>query len=311
MTLRVYTHPISHLHITPPGHPERVARIETVERVLAEDRFAGLDRVEPPKATPEQVLRAHDSAYVDMVFDASPIEGIVSLDPDTHMVKDSLDAALYAAGANVAAVEAVMSGERHAAFAALRPPGHHAERDKAMGFCLFSSIAIGALHAIENLGASRIAIMDFDVHHGNGTQDVFWSDDRVMFASTHQMPLYPGTGATHETGEDGNIVNTPLGPMTGGKEMRAAFENRVIPAIRAHEPDLIMISAGFDAHVNDPLANLNWTAEDFRWATERLTDLAGELCDGRVVSTLEGGYDLDGLAESVAAHVEVLDAHAT
>ncbi|MEL7154677.1 MAG: histone deacetylase family protein, partial [Pseudomonadota bacterium] len=293
-----------------PGDPFRVARIETVEKVLAEDRFAGLDRAEPPKATPDQVLRAHDSAYVDKVFDTSPTEGIVSLDPDTHMVKDSLDAALYAAGANVAAVEAVMSGDTSAAFAAMRPPGHHAERDKAMGFCLFSSIAIGALHAIEHLGASRVAIMDFDVHHGNGTQDVFWADDRVMFASTHQMPLYPGTGATHETGEDGNIVNTPLGPMTGGTEMRAAFENRVMPAIRAHEPDLIMISAGFDAHINDPLANLNWTAEDFRWATERLTDLAGELCDGRVVSTLEGGYDLEGLAESVRAHMEVLDAHA-
>ena len=310
MTLRVYTHPISHLHVTPPGHPERVARIETVERVLDEARFGGLDRAEPPQATSEQVLRAHDVAYVDKVFDAAPSEGIVSLDPDTHMVKDSLDAALYAAGANVAAVEAVMSGETRAAFAAMRPPGHHAERDRAMGFCLFSSIAIGALHAIEHHGAARVAIMDFDVHHGNGTQDVFWADDRVLFASTHQMPLYPGTGAKHETGEHDTIVNSPLSPMTGGAEMRAAFENRVMPAIRAHAPDLILISAGFDAHVNDPLANLNWTAEDFRWATERLTDLAGELCDGRVVSTLEGGYDLDGLAESVAVHLEVLDAHA-
>ncbi|MEM7210834.1 MAG: histone deacetylase family protein [Pseudomonadota bacterium] len=310
MTLRVYTHPSSHLHVTPPGHPERVARIETVDRVLAEDRFAGIDRAEPPRATEEQLRRAHENAYVDRIFETSPEDGIVSLDPDTHMVKDSLEAALRAAGANVAGVEAVMSGETKAAFAALRPPGHHAERDRAMGFCLFSSIAIGALHAIESLGASRVAIMDFDVHHGNGTQDVFWADGRVMFASTHQMPLYPGTGAPSETGDDGNIVNSPLGPMTGGKEMRAAFEHRVMPAIRRHEPDLIMISAGFDAHANDPLANLMWTAEDFRWATERLTDLAAELCDGRVVSTLEGGYDLDGLAESVAAHVEVLQGHA-
>lgn len=310
MTVRVYTHPSSHLHVTPPGHPERVARIQTVDRVLGEDRFAGLDRAEPPKATEDQLKRAHDSGYVEKIYAASPDDGIVSLDADTHMVKDSLDAALHAAGANVAAVDAVMAGQTKAAFCALRPPGHHAERDRAMGFCLFSNIAIGALHAIESLGAGRVAIMDFDVHHGNGTQDVFWSDPRVMFSSTHQMPLYPGTGAPSETGEHGNIANAPLGPMTGGSEMRAAFENRVLPAIRKHEPDLIMISAGFDAHVNDPLANLMWTAEDFRWATERIVDLAAELCDGRVVSTLEGGYDLDGLAESVAAHLEVLDAHA-
>ena len=310
MTIRVYTHPSSHLHVTPPGHPERVARIETVDRVLAEDRFSDLDRAEPPKADTTQLTRAHDEGYVEQIFKASPESGAVSLDPDTHMVKDSLDAALHAAGANVAAVEAVMSGEVRAAFAALRPPGHHAERNRAMGFCLFSNIAIGALHAVEALGAGRVAIMDFDVHHGNGTQDVFWADKRVMFSSTHQMPLYPGTGAPSETGEHGNITNAALGPNTGGNEMRAAFENRVLPAIRKHEPDLIMISAGFDAHMNDPLANLLWTAEDFRWATERIVDLSAELCDGRVVSTLEGGYDLDGLAESVAAHLEVLQAHA-
>ena len=177
------------------------------------------------------------------------------------------------------------------------------------GSVWFSNVCIGALHALEDLGVGRIAIMDFDVHHGNGTQDIFWEDPRVLFASTHQMPLFPGTGAIGETGE-GNIVNTPLAPMTGGTEMRMAFEQRVMPALAAHEPDLIMISAGFDAHANDPLANLNWTAEDFRWATERLCDLAAEKCDGRVVSTLEGGYDLDGLAESVTAHLDVLQAHA-
>ena len=197
-----------------------------------------------------------------------------------------------------------------AAFCAVRPCGHHAERERAMGFCLFSNIAVGALHALDHLGAGRVAIVDFDVHHGNGTQDIFWDDARVMFASSHQMPLFPGTGAEGERGEHDNIFNAPLRPLTGGAEMRAAFENRVLPAVRAHEPDLVMISAGFDAHAADPLANLQWTAEDFRWATERLCDLAGELCEGRVVSTLEGGYDLDGLAESVTAHLDVLKAHA-
>ena len=310
MSLSIYTHPSSHLHVTPPGHPERVARIETVDRVLANPKFAGATRVEAPGATPEQILRAHDGAYVEMIEKNVPEEGWVSLDPDTHMCPDSLTAAQNAAGANVAAVSAVVAGDARAAFCAVRPCGHHAERDRAMGFCLFSNVCIGALHGLEELGLGRIAIMDFDVHHGNGTQDIFWEDPRVLFASTHQMPLFPGTGATGETGE-GNIVNTPLDPMTGGREMRMAFEQRVLPAIAAHEPDLIMISAGFDAHTNDPLANLNWTDEDFRWATERLCDLAAEKCDGRVVSTLEGGYDLDGLADSVTAHLEVLQAHAS
>ncbi len=310
MTLRIYTHPSSHDHVTPQGHPERVARIETVDRVLAEDRFAGLDRAEAPEATRAQILRAHDERYVDLIVENAPTEGWVSLDADTHMSPGSLKAAHHAAGSNVAAVETVMNGEARAAFCAVRPCGHHAERARAMGFCLFSNIAVGALHALDALGAGRVAIMDFDVHHGNGTQDIFWNDPRVMFSSTHQMPLFPGTGAEDERGEHDNIYNAPLRPMTGGAEMRAAFENRVMPAIRAHEPDLIMISAGFDAHRDDPLANLNWSPEDFRWATERLCNLAGELCDGRVVSTLEGGYDLDGLATSAGAHLDALVAHA-
>ncbi len=306
--MRIYNHPSSYLHVTPPGHPERVARIETVDRVLGNDH-ADLPLVEAPAADDAQILRAHDSAYLDLIVSSVPDEGWTSLDPDTHMAPDSLTAARHAAGSNVAAVEAVMRGDVRAAFCAVRPCGHHAERDRAMGFCLFSNIAIGALHAIEELGAGRVAIVDFDVHHGNGTQDIFWQDPRVMFASTHQMPLFPGTGAANETGE-GNIYNAPLAPMTGGKEMRDAFEQRVLPAVRAHEPDLVMISAGFDAHAADPLANLMWTAEDFRWATERLCDVAADACDGRVVSTLEGGYDLDGLAESLSAHLDVLKSHA-
>jgi len=309
MSLRIYTHPSSHLHVTPPGHPERVARIETVDAVLASDAHAGHDRAEAPEATDAQILRAHAEPYLGLIRDRAPAQGWTSLDPDTHMCPDSLTAARHAAGSNVAAVEAVMGGKASAAFCAIRPCGHHAERDRAMGFCLFSNIAIGALHALDGLGAGRVAIVDFDVHHGNGTQDIFWDDGRVLFASTHQMPLFPGTGAASETGA-GNIVNTPLAPMTGGAQMRAAFEQRVLPALRAHEPDLVMISAGFDAHINDPLANLMWTADDFRWATERICDVAADCCDGRVVSTLEGGYDLDGLAESVSAHLDVLAAHA-
>ena len=310
MTLRIFTHPSSHDHVTPPGHPERVARIETIDRVLSQDRFALHDRAEAPQATRAQLIRAHTERYVDGIIAAAPEDGWASLDGDTHMSPGSLTAAYHAAGSNVGAVEAVMAGDAQAAFCAVRPCGHHAERERAMGFCLFSNIAVGALHALDHLGAGRIAIMDFDVHHGNGTQDIFWDDERVMFSSTHQMPLFPGTGAEGERGEHDNIHNAPLRPMTGTAEMRAAFENRVMPAIRAHEPDLIMISAGFDAHAADPLANLMWTKDDFRWATERLCDLAAELCEGRVVSTLEGGYDLDGLAESVTAHLDVLAAHA-
>ena len=307
--LRVYTHPSSHLHVTPPGHPERVARIQAVDRLLQTLPYNSLDRAEAPAATDEQLLRAHTARYLDMIVTNVPERGWVSLDPDTHMCPDSETAARHAAGSNVAAVEAVLAGEAGAAFCAVRPCGHHAERERAMGFCLYSSIAVGALHALDALGVGRVAIIDFDVHHGNGTQDVFWQDARVLFASTHQMPLFPGTGRASETGA-GNIVNVPLAPMTGGAEMRAAFEDHVLPAVRAHAPELVMISAGFDAHRDDPLASLQWTAEDFCWATERICELTAECCDGRVVSTLEGGYDLDGLAESLAAHLDVLSAHA-
>lgn len=310
MSLHIISHPSSHEHVTPPGHPERVARIETIDRVLAAEPFAALDRSEAPEATDAQLIRAHTTRYVEGIIQAAPTDGWTSLDGDTHMSPGSLGAARHAAGANIAAVEAVLGGKTQAAFCAVRPCGHHAERERAMGFCLFSNIAVGALHALEELGLSRIAIMDFDVHHGNGTQDIFWDDKRVLFASTHQMPLFPGTGAANERGEHDQIHNAPLRPMTGRAEMRAAFEDLVMPAIRSHAPELIMISAGFDAHADDPLANLMWTAEDFRWATERLCDLSAELCEGRVVSTLEGGYDLDGLAESATAHLEVLAAHA-
>ena len=309
MSVLVLSHPSSHEHVTPPGHPERVQRIETVDSVLGRAPYADLPRREAPAASDEHLTRAHPKAYVERIVELAPERGHVSLDPDTHMSPGSLEAARHAAGSNVAAVEAVVAGERNVAFCAVRPCGHHAEKTRAMGFCLFNNVAVGARHALDALGLERVAIVDFDVHHGNGTQDIFWDDTRVLFASSHQMPLYPGTGAASETGA-GNIVNVPLGPMTGGAEMRAAYEERVLPAVRDFAPQLLMISAGFDAHRDDPLANLNWLPDDFAWVTRELCALAADCCDGRVVSTLEGGYDLDGLAASLAAHLDVLIQHA-
>jgi acetoin utilization deacetylase AcuC-like enzyme len=309
MSVLILTHPSSHRHVTPPGHPERVARIETVDRVLASDAYAALPRAEAPAASDDQIERAHDPAYVAMVKARAPARGWAALDPDTHMCPDSLEAARHAAGAGIAAVEAEVGGAHKAAFCAVRPCGHHATRDRAMGFCLFNNVAIGARHAIDALGVGKLAIVDFDVHHGNGTQDIFWSEPRVMFASTHQMPLYPGTGALRETGV-GNIFNAPLNPMSGGREMRVAYEGIVFPALRAFDPDLIMISAGFDAHAQDPLANLNWLTGDFGWVTAEICKIAAACCAGRVVAMLEGGYDLDALASAVRAHLDALIAHA-
>ena len=308
MSVLVYTHPSSHQHVTPPGHPERVDRIVTLDALLAEAPYEDWPRAAPPEATEAELKRAHDDAYVDAIIAASPKDGWVSLDPDTHMCPDSLKAARFAAGSNIAAVDAVLDGTAKAAFCCMRPCGHHAEIDRAMGFCLFDNVAVGALHALEARGLDRVAIIDFDVHHGNGTQDIFESDGRVLFASSHQVPLFPGTGGAHETGV-GNIVNAPLQPMSGSLEMRAAYTNKILPAVRAFEPQLVMISAGFDAHHDDPLANLNWTPADFAWVTAEICKIAAECCEGRVVSTLEGGYDLDGLRESCRAHLDALDRH--
>jgi len=309
MSVLILTHPSSHDHVTPPGHPERVARIQAVDQLLSRAPYDGLPRIEAPAADDAALSRAHDPAYVEMIKARVPEEGWTALDPDTHMGPHSLTAARHAAGSVIAGVEEVLAGRHKAAFCAVRPCGHHAERDKAMGFCLFGNVAVGALQALETLGLSRIAIVDFDVHHGNGTQDIFWSDPRVLFCSTHQFPLYPGSGQAHETGA-GNIVNCPLAPGTDGAAMRQAFEATVLPALDAHEPELIMISAGFDAHRDDPLANLNWDEADFAWATEALCARARALCGGRVVSALEGGYDLAGLTGGVAAHLDALIAHA-
>lgn len=259
-------------------------------------------RVKAPLAEDKHILLAHPAAHLERIKSA----GIGALDPDTHMSAGSLNAALRGVGANIKAVDMVMASEAGNAFCAIRPPGHHAEKTTPMGFCLFGNVTIAAKHALENHGLSRVAIMDFDVHHGNGTQDLVWDDARILFASTHQMPLYPGSGAATETGAHGQIMNVPLPPESNGAVFRQKMQAQILPAINDFAPELILISAGFDAHRDDPLANLNWVEDDFVWATEQLCDLADKHCNGRLVSTLEGGYNLNALAASVAAHVTVL-----
>lgn len=307
MTTALFTHDDCFGHVTPPGHPERVERLRAVMAALDAPGFSVLDRRAAPLADRADLLRCHPEAYIAAVEAAIP-QGAdwVSLDADTHVMAGSLRAALRAAGACTAAVDAVVAGEVDNAFCAVRPPGHHAETSTAMGFCLFGSVAIAAKRALDHHGLSRVAIMDFDVHHGNGTQDLLWNEPRTLFASTHQMPLYPGSGAAQETGAHGNVLNVPLPPGAGGAAFRRAMETQVLPALDAFKPELVLISAGFDAHADDPLAQMELSEADFVWATRALCDLADNHCDGRVVSSLEGGYDLEALAASVAAHVEVL-----
>jgi acetoin utilization deacetylase AcuC-like enzyme len=306
MTTALITHPDCLNHVTPDGHPERVARLKAILAALEGEPFDVLQRVKAPLADKAQILRAHPADYYDRVLAVEPTKGWAMLDADTHMSRGSFAAGLRAAGANVKAVDMVISGVVDNAFCAVRPPGHHAETATSMGFCLFGNVVIGAKHALEHHGLSRVAIVDFDVHHGNGTQDLVWNDDRILFASTHQMPLYPGSGAPHETGGSGNILNIPLPPNADGAALRHAFETAILPALYAQKPEMIFISAGFDAHYADPLANLNFDEDDFAWVTQQLKTGAIELCQGRLVSTLEGGYDLDALAASVAVHVKVL-----
>ncbi|MFV0335407.1 MAG: histone deacetylase family protein [Tropicimonas sp.] len=306
MTTALFTHPECLGHITPEGHAERPERLRAVLAALSVPDFAALERREAPLATRAHLLLAHPQAHVAAIEAAIPAQGSVALDPDTHVMAGSLAAALRAAGAGIAAVDAVLAGEVANAFCAIRPPGHHAEAECPMGFCLFGNVAIGALHALDHHGLERVAIVDFDVHHGNGTQDILWNEARVLFCSTHQMPLYPGTGEAGEHGAHGNIVNAPLPPGAEGAAFRAAWETRILPALEAFRPELVLISAGFDAHRADPLAQLRLGEEDFAWVTERICDVADRHSGGRVVSTLEGGYDLEALAACVAAHVKVL-----
>ncbi|MBS9715352.1 histone deacetylase family protein [Pseudohalocynthiibacter aestuariivivens] len=306
MTTLLYTHPDCDAHVNPTGHPEQVARLEYIKAALKDPKFSSLIRREAPLGQEADVLRCHPQHHIDRITDAVPTAGWVSLDGDTSMSPGSLNAAYRGVGANVDAVDSVVSGAAQNAFVACRPPGHHAETETAMGFCLFGNVSIAAKHALDHHKLARVAIIDFDVHHGNGTQDLLWNERRAMFASTHQMPLYPGSGYESERGAFGNVLNVPLAPNSGSAAMRAAYDNVVLPAVEEFAPELILISAGFDAHRRDPLANLNWERDDFRWVTERICDVADAVCQGRVVSTLEGGYDLDALAASVAAHVGVL-----
>ncbi|MBL8299767.1 MAG: histone deacetylase family protein [Rhodanobacteraceae bacterium] len=305
MHLALYTHVSCLEHDPGSGHPESPARLQAVLEALDGDRFAGLDRIEAPRATRTQLELAHHGEHVAQIFALAPAAGSwLRIDADTVMSPASLDAALRAAGAVCAAVDGVLAARHKRAFCAVRPPGHHATAAEAMGFCLFNNVAVGARHALA-CGLARVAIVDFDVHHGNGTQDIFASDARVLYASTHEMPLYPGTGLRGETGA-GNIVNEPLPPGSGGSEFRAAYRDRVLPALDAFAPQLLFVSAGFDAHRLDPLANLNLAAEDYAWVTQELVALAEKHAHGRIVSSLEGGYSLTALRQSVQAHVAAL-----
>ncbi len=306
MATLLLTHPVFTLHAPPSGHPERPDRMRAIDKVLAHPLFAGLKRREAERAPADAILLVHPESHLRKIESNAPEPGdVVSLDPDTWMNEASMEAAYRAAGAGIAAVDAVLKGEVANAFCAVRPPGHHAETSRAMGFCLFSSIAIAAHHAIARHGLERIAVVDFDVHHGNGTQEIFWSNRDLFYGSTHQMPLFPGTGAARETGV-GNIWNAPLRAGDGTAQFREALEARIFPALIAHRPELILISAGFDAHRNDPLGGLELTEADFAWVTLKLMDIADRMSGGRVVSMLEGGYDLTGLSRSVAAHVQAL-----
>ncbi len=305
MPTALFTHASGFEHDTGEGHPERIDRLRAVTQAMEVEEFQLLDRRDAPEADRTQLIRVHDAAYVDDVFASIPDSGHRHLDADTVVSPGSGRAALHAAGAVCAAVDAVMAGEVRNAFCAVRPPGHHAEADRAMGFCLFNNIAVGAAQAQAVHGIDRVAVIDFDVHHGNGTQAMFERDASRFYGSIHQFPFYPGTGAAQETGV-GNIVNVTMTAMSGTLEVRREADRVLFPALQDFAPELLMISAGFDAHQLDPLGGLNWTDGDYTWLTERLLEIAGKHAENRVVSVLEGGYSLSGLASATAAHVRTL-----
>ena len=305
-TLKIVTDASFALHPVPLGHPERPDRILEIWKVLEED-FADIERLKAPKADAEAVARVHGERYLEYIASHAPTEdgALAMVDGDTHMGRHSLEAALRAVGGAMLGVDQVMTGEAGHVFLAARPPGHHAEPGRPMGFCLFATAAIAAQHARARHGLTRVAVLDFDVHHGNGTQAAFWEDGDLHFASSHQMPLFPGTGAVDETGV-GNIYNAPLDAGMDGATVTSIWKEHLIPKVRAAKPELIIISAGFDAHVRDPLASINCEAGDFGDITRMIRQLAEDTAEGRIVSVLEGGYDLQGLRESVAAHLKAL-----
>ena len=303
MKTALITHADCLSHVTPDGHPERVARLEHVLHALEP---LDLNRVSAPMAADDDILRIHPADYLAGLRAAAPQDGLRPVDGDTWLSPGSLDAAFRGAGAVVRAVDMVLSGEAPNAFAAVRPPGHHAETDTAMGFCFFGNAALAAKHALDFHGLSRVAVVDFDVHHGNGTQDLLWDEPRALLITSQQIPLFPGTGNANETGAYDNVLNIPLSSGSGGAQMRQAYETSAFPRLRDFKPELIVVSAGFDAHADDPLAGLNWQTADFAWITSQICAIAEDLCQGRVVSTLEGGYDLNALSAATRAHVQEL-----
>lgn len=306
MVTALFSHEACLSHDPGRSHPESPARLEAVLGALSGDAFMALDRREAPRATVDQIALVHPRDYVTQVLAHIPEDGAVRLDADTIVSPGSGEAALRAAGAACAAVDAVAGGEVRNAFCAVRPPGHHAEPTIPMGFCVFNNVAIGAAHARAAHGLKRVAVVDFDVHHGNGTQAIFYDNPDSFFASTHQSPLYPGTGRPTERGCANNIVNVPLAPFAGSEAFREAMTETILPALNGFAPDMVFVSAGFDAHTDDPLASLNLVDDDYGWVTAQIADTADKLCAGRLVSTLEGGYNLDALARSAARHVSAL-----
>ena len=303
MTTAFITHSDCLKHETPPGHPEQVARLKYI---LEATKDLDLLRIEAPLATQKNVLSVHPQSHIDFINASSPEHGTRPLDGDTHMSPGTISAAYRAAGGAVCAVDTVLSGKAKNAFVAVRPPGHHAEAQVPMGFCLFGNIAIAAKHALDFHKLSKVVVVDFDVHHGNGTQDLLWNEPRALTITSHQMPLWPGTGRPEERGEYDNVLNLPLPPNSDGSYMRSMYREKVFSRIRSFSPDLILLSAGFDAHIDDPLAELKWEVDDFAWITREVCNLATDCCSSRVVSILEGGYNLDALAACTKAHIENL-----